>query len=144
MKSIITNKYLKGDLEMEHFIDMYNNVMITDIFHSQIFNSLFGKTITMMLLLIIVIASTAVGSIIILLINCLNYIWNQLTPGYELLELGLVLSSFASFAMFSLFFYEISKALDKKEEEIERKNRLLKEENDALKLILQEKDKEQE
>ena len=143
MKSLLTNKYLKSELEMQHFIDMNNNVMITDIFHSQIFNSLFGKTIIMMLLLIIVITSTAIGTILMLFVNCLNYIWNNLTPGYELLELGLVLSSFASFIMFSLFFYEISKALDKKEEEIERKNRLLKEENDALKLILQEKDKDQ-
>jgi len=141
MKSILTNKYLKSELEMQHFIDTNNNVMVTELLHGQIFNSLFGKTVTMMLVLLSLIISTAIGAMLVSLINISVYIWSNLTSGYKLLELIYILSSFASFVMFSLFFYEKSKSLDKKAEEIEKKNRYLQEENFALKLILQKKEK---
>jgi hypothetical protein len=122
---------------MSLFVDLNNNMMPTDMLHSQVFGSIFGKLIVMILLLAILVIATAIGTIVLLLIDCAFYVWGQLTPGYEFLELTMVLSSVGSFIMFGLFFYELSKTLDRQIDLTEKRNLQLKEENEALRLVIE-------
>ena len=128
---------------MSLFVDLNNNIMpTTDMLHGQIFGTAFGKLIIMILLLSILVIATAIGTIVLLLIDCAFYVWGQLTPGYEFLELTMVLSSVASFVMFGFFFYELSKTIDRQIELSEKRHRELKEENEALRLVIEEANKQ--
>jgi hypothetical protein len=127
---------------MSLFVDLNNNIMPTDMLPSQVFGSTFGKLIVMILLLAILVIATAIGTIILLLIDCAFYVWGQLTPGYEFLELTMVLSSIGSFVMFGFFFYELSKTIDRQIELSEKRNKQLKEENEALRLVIGETNKQ--
>jgi hypothetical protein len=118
---------LKSELEMEHFINLNNDVMPTQLLHNEVLEPIigyFGKVIGLIVILVLanIIVTISIG--LALISKIVLYLWQQLTPGMELLEIMYLFTSFVSFIMFGLFFYELSRKVDKK---IERRNQEKKE-----------------
>jgi hypothetical protein len=108
---------------MEHFINLNNNIIPTQLLHNEVLGPILGKVIGLIVILVLANIIVTIGIGLALISKIVLYLWQQLTPGMELLEIMYLFTSFASFIMFGLFFYELSKKVDKK---IERRNQELK------------------
>jgi len=126
---------MQNNIEMNHFIDLNNNVIPTTMLHTQVFNHLLGKLLIMLFGLFCLVLVTSLGTFVLLFMNAMSYLWGKLFVGQSVIQIITMLCSIGTSVMLIMFFQEMSNMIDK---HIERERAQKKEQEQ-----LQDKDQEQ-
>ena len=129
----------KDILEMNHFIDLNNNVNPTTMLHGQIF---VGKIVLILLSLTLLIIATSIGTLVLILLNVVSFLWNKVFMCCSTIQIISLFCSIGTSVMLMMFLYEVSQMIDKytekklnekKEKELKEKDQLIEEKDEEHK-----------
>jgi hypothetical protein len=124
----------KDTLEMNHFIDLNNNVNPTTMLHGQVF---IGKVVLILLSLTMLIVATSIGTLVLILLNVVSFLWNKVFMCCSTIQIITLVFSIGTSVMLMMFFYEVSQMIDKYTEK-----KLNEKKENELKELNEEKDEE--
>jgi len=104
---------MQNNIEMNHFIDLNNNVIPTTMLHTQVFNHLLGKLLIMLFGLFCLVLVTSLGTFVLLFMNAMSYLWGKLFVGKSVIQIITMLCSIGTSVMLIMFFQEMSNMIDK-------------------------------